>query len=191
MAVPPTSPKAKLRSDLKDKRQRFVSSCQKLSVDALLEAIAVRVMDQFNPMSCVAVYRAIGSEVDPEPIVRRLHAQGTALSLPHVTRFQGSLRFLAWAPGDTLEATSMGLQQPVAETREVTPDVILTPLLGFDGQLNRIGYGAGHYDAAFARFPRARRIGLAWSIQRCTAVPTDPWDIPLHAVATENEWIVP
>ena len=84
---------------------------------------------------------------------------------------------------------AFGLLQPRSDAEEVSPDLILAPLVGFDRALRRIGQGAGFYDRAFARLPDARRIGLAWSVQEVDALPTDPWDVPLHAVATEREWI--
>ena len=83
----------------------------------------------------------------------------------------------------------MGLRQPAVTSAECAPDLIVTPLLGFDRRGGRIGYGAGHYDRAFQRFPGARRIGFAWSVQQVDAVPLDPWDVPLHAVVTEREFI--
>ena len=77
-----------------------------------------------------------------------------------------------------------------AATVEATaPDVILLPLIGFDRALNRLGQGAGYYDRACAALPDARRIGLAWNVQEWPALPADPWDVPLDAVATQREWI--
>ena len=38
-------------------------------------------------------------------------------------------------------------------------------------------------------FPDAWRIGVAWSVQQVDALPTDPWDLPLHAIVTEQDWI--
>jgi 5-formyltetrahydrofolate cyclo-ligase len=60
---------------------------------------------------------------------------------------------------------------------------------GFDRTGNRIGYGAGHYDRAFAAHPHARRVGIAWSFQQLPQIPVDTWDVPLHAIATDCEWI--
>jgi 5-formyltetrahydrofolate cyclo-ligase len=73
----------------------------------------------------------------------------------------------------------------------VAPDLILTPLVAFDRSLARLGQGAGHYDRAFARYPLARRIGVAFSVQEVERLPTDAWDVPLHAIVTEREWIAP
>ena len=88
-------------------------------------------------------------------------------------------------------AGPFGLLQPPGDAEEVVPDLILTPLVAFDRTLARLGQGAGHYDRAFARFPNARRIGVAFSVQQVDRLPTDPWDMPLHAIITEREWIVP
>ncbi|MFZ8396223.1 5-formyltetrahydrofolate cyclo-ligase, partial [Staphylococcus aureus] len=72
---------------------------------------------------------------------------------------------------------------------EVKPDIILTPMLAFDAKLDRLGQGAGYYDRAFATFPDAWRIGVAWSVQQVESLPTEAWDMPLHAVITECGWI--
>jgi 5-formyltetrahydrofolate cyclo-ligase len=123
------------------------------------------------------------------PLLEALADAGRVTALPHVKSRQDTPRFLVWKPGDALTDGPFGLKQPFYDACEVSPDVILTPLLGFDFALNRIGYGAGHYDRAFAAHPDATRIGLAWAIQQCDALPVDPWDVSLHAVATETGWI--
>lgn len=124
------------------------------------------------------------------PLLEHAHETGCETALVHVSKKTLPMRFLRWHPGDALHAGPMGLLQPDGKARALTPDLILAPLLGFDRRLHRIGYGAGFYDRAFAAFPKALRIGLAWSVQEVDAVPNDAWDIPLHAVWTEREWIV-
>ncbi|MDB5738517.1 MAG: 5-formyltetrahydrofolate cyclo-ligase, partial [Sphingomonas bacterium] len=56
---------------------------------------------------------------------------------------------------------------------------------------NRLGQGGGYYDRWFEGHPDAMRVGIAWSVQELPAVPRDVWDMPLHAVATEKEWMCP
>ena len=139
----------------------------------------------------VASYIAVGGEVDPTPFAEAALAAGCRLALPHVVDRAAPLRFLAW-PGDAaLVPGPFGLRQPAADLPELKPDIVLTPLVGFDRAGNRIGQGAGHYDRAFADHPYAWRVGLAWSVQEVDALTADPWDIPLHAIATEREWITP
>ena len=139
----------------------------------------------------IASYLPIGGEVDPAPIVETALALGWRIALPHVTTRAAPMRFLGWAPSDPLVAGPFGLRQPAFDAPELVPDLILTPLVAFDHALNRLGQGAGYYDRAFAALPDALRIGVAWSVQQVPKVPVDAWDIALHAIVTEREWIGP
>ena len=180
--------KARARSEAKAKRRAFVAALTPAERSVATVLLAERVEAQLGDARIVAVYLPIGSEIDTLAIIDRLVRRKLAITLPHVTTRKGSLRFLRWAPGDSLPAGPMGLHQPATTAPEIVPDLILTPLLAFDTRLHRLGYGAGHYDRAFAGHPAARRIGLAWSVQQVDAIPNDSWDVPLHAVATEREY---
>ena len=137
----------------------------------------------------VASYLPVGGEADPRPLVDAAAAAGCTLALPHVIDRAMPLRFLAWHPEGPLAVGPFGLTQPPHDAPELVPNIILTPLVGFDRRGNRLGQGAGHYDRAFAAHPHAWRIGVAWSVQEVAALDPDPWDVPLHAIATEREWI--
>jgi 5-formyltetrahydrofolate cyclo-ligase len=143
------------------------------------------------PGLAVASYFPIGSEADPSPLVQAAIEAGCALALPHVVDRSKPLRFLTWLPGDPLVPGPFGLCQPVATALEIDPAIILTPLVGFDRRGNRLGQGAGYYDRAFARHPGGWRIGVALAVQEVDSIPTEAWDVPLHAIATEQEWITP
>lgn len=146
--------------------------------------------ERLAPGVIVAAYHPLGSEADPAPLVAAARAAGCVVALPHVVDKATPLRFLAHDETGELEDGPFGLRQPAAHLHEVAPAIILTPLLAFDRQGNRLGQGAGHYDRAFAAHPGAWRVGIAWSVQEVDALDADPWDVPLHAVATEREWIV-
>ena len=145
-----------------------------------------------RPGMTIASYVPLGSEADPAAFDRAALAGGCRLALPHVVDRATPLRFLAWDGNrDSLVTGPFGLRQPPAAAPEVAPDMLLTPLVAFDRALNRIGQGAGHYDRAFAAFPDALRIGIAWRVQQTDAIAPDPWDVPLHAIATDAGWIAP
>ncbi len=148
-------------------------------------------LDQLRPGRIVASYRPVGGEVDPAPFDTAATAAGAHLALPFVADRATALRFLLVQPGEPLIPGPFGLLNPDPAWPEAAPDLILTPLIGFDRRGNRLGQGAGHYDRAFAAHPAAWRVGLAWSVQEVDALAPDPWDIPLHAIATEQEWITP
>lgn len=182
--------KARLRAELRARRDAFVSG-----LDAQGRIFAFRTPPSplkalIERSSVVAGYRALGSEADPSGLLHYAIAAGRTVALPHVERASVPMRFLAWSPGDPLVPGPMGLEQPVLGTAaEVAPDLFLAPLLGFDRRLHRLGQGAAYYDRAFARYTDALRVGIAWQVQEVDVVPDDPWDVPLHAVLTEREWI--
>lgn len=186
MAVPPPmrSDKPALRARLRAERDRFASE----SVAAIVPPAAF--LERIAPGMIVATYFPIGSEADPAALAAAALERGATLALPHVVDRPTPIRFLAWTPQTMLIDGPYGLRQPDADQPEVAPDLILTPLVGFDARLNRLGQGAGHYDRAFARYPDAWRAGVAWSIQQVPALPADVWDVPLHAIITETGMLV-
>jgi 5-formyltetrahydrofolate cyclo-ligase len=69
------------------------------------------------------------------------------------------------------------------------PDILIVPLVAFDGRLNRLGYGGGFYDRTLARLRAAgplRAIGFAYAAQELPGIPADATDQPLDAVVTER-----
>ncbi|MGK6319967.1 5-formyltetrahydrofolate cyclo-ligase [Sphingomonas sp. DT-204] len=172
--------KRALRARMRAERDAFA-----MASDAVI-APPPEYLARLAPGVIVASYIPIGSEADPSPLAAAARDAGATLALPHVVDRQGELRFFAWRDGDPLHPGPFGLRQPACGGEALAPAIILTPLVAFDDSLNRLGQGAGHYDRAFARYPDAWRLGIAWSVQRLLAIDTDPWDVPLHAVVTEQ-----
>ena len=185
MAVPPQSgpDKPALRRWARAARDAFVATAPR-SIAPPADYLTL-----LRPGLVVASYHPIGSEADPAPLARAALDRGCTLALPHVVGRDAAMRFVAWHPDHALVAGPFGLSQPHHDGDDVAPDIILTPLIGFDHALHRLGQGAGHYDRAFAGLPAARRIGVAWSVQHVDPLPIDPWDVPLHAVITEQGWL--
>lgn len=180
MVVPPLTPP--LKADL-----RAAMRAARLRQPAVPIVPPAPFLARLAQPGVIAAYLPIAGEADPALLVEAAVARGWGLALPRIARRGAPMRFL---DGDApREPGPMGLTQPVADARELVPDLILTPLVAFDRCLNRLGQGAGFYDRAFADHPQSLRIGVAWSIQRAEAVPTEPWDVPLHAVITEQGWI--
>jgi 5-formyltetrahydrofolate cyclo-ligase len=146
-----------------------------------------------DPGAVVSGYWPIRSEIDPRPLMRRLARLGARLALP-VTPPRGSdgpLTFRLWTPDLALTVGGFGVHEPGADVPEVEPDLLLVPLLAFDGRLHRLGYGAGHYDRTLAglrsRKP-VRAVGLAFAAQAVDRLPEDPHDEVLDGVVTERAY---
>ncbi len=182
--------KAELRSELRKIRQAFVKK-RESRILSISEIIKHPLKRAFDGAKIVAGYLPFGSEADPHDVMTSAQSLGKPLVLPCLSASDAPMAFRCWTMGDPTETAPGGFQQPLSSQTILEPDLILLPLLGFDREGNRIGQGAGHYDRALELRPSALRIGIAWSVQEVSAIPADPWDVPLDAIMTEAEWIVP
>ena len=151
--------------------------------------VSARVADHAEalpPGDPVAVYQAIGSELDAAPLAQALIAQGWSLCLPVVIQRDAPMIFRRWSPGEPLELDLAGVPAPLPLAETVTPALILTPLLAFDAAGGRLGQGGGYYDRTFAALPDVLRIGLAYAGQQVEELALEPHDQPLHGVLTET-----
>jgi len=183
------SAKTDLRRVLRTLRKAFVSE-RNSNVFPVDEVTLRRLHDVIRDGQIVAGYLPLGSEADIRDVMTSLRAR-TTLAVPWLEAREAPMLFRAWTPDVGTNTAPGGFQQPSSSEEVLAPDVILLPLVGFDRQGNRLGQGAGHYDRALQLLPDALRIGAAWSGQEVAAVPADPWDVPLDAIMTEVEWIVP
>ena len=159
---------------------------------AEVSAQALRGVDLFSRASSaiVAGYWPMGDELDLRPLLQALHARGFALALPVMVGPARPLIFRRWQPEDALCAAEFGTQEPTADKAVCRPDVLLVPLLAFDSQGGRLGYGGGFYDRTLAQF-RAEgegvcALGVALSAQEVPAVVWGPHDQPLDGIITEQ-----
>ncbi|TZG26393.1 5-formyltetrahydrofolate cyclo-ligase [Sphingomonas montanisoli] len=187
MTDPAKTQKSVLRAELRAKRDVFVSAMTPGEREAAEASLGSLAADTLESAHVVAGYIGLGSEISCMAILARAAANGAATALAHVDGRDRPMRFLRWFPGDPLDRGWFNLLQPPADSPELFPDLILTPLLGFDSQFMRIGQGAGFYDRVFAANRTARRLGVAWSVQAVQKIPCDPWDQPLDMVCTERK----
>jgi 5-formyltetrahydrofolate cyclo-ligase len=177
-----------LRAALRAKRKAFVASLPPSVRNLAFSVLPSPVMGLLSPGAQIALYRPVGGEVRTDAIALTLFDLGFQLSLPRLGGKVADPHFMdfaAWTPDDMLVPGPTRILQPDHEAEAVVPDVVFTPLLGFDRALNRLGQGAGHYDRALETLPDALKIGLAWSVQMVDQLPVEPWDIPLDIVVTE------
>ena len=140
-----------------------------------------------KPGAVVSAYSAMGSEIDPRPLLQSLAQSGFRTALPVVTPLGNPLRFRAWSFGEQLLARTWGILEPADDAPEVEPDVLLVPLLAFDRSGVRLGYGGGYYDRTLARLRAMQQvvaIGLAFDEQALPEVPCGPYDQRLDWVLT-------
>lgn len=190
----PAIPIAELDAAKRDLRKICAAARDRLSTDDRATA-AVRIggiglgFAAAPSRSVVSAYAAMGSELDPAPLVERLAAAGYRTCLPVIQPLGNPLRFRAWQPGEPLVARTWGIREPADDAPEVEPDVLLVPLLAFDRRGMRLGYGGGYYDRTLERLRTLKPIlavGLAFAGQELPQVPCGPHDQPLDWILTDG-----
>ncbi|MEM9054300.1 MAG: 5-formyltetrahydrofolate cyclo-ligase [Pseudomonadota bacterium] len=174
-----------LRAQMKELREELAARDPDAG-ETLADKFPMKLFERYGPT--VAVYLPIGSEIDPRPLMGKLASAGAKLALPCV-QDDDTMVYRAYTRGDMLEKRPFGLLEPNSEVPEVSPTLVLTPLLGFDRNGNRLGYGKGHYDRALTRLREQGRVfvcGLAFMGQEIDDIPAEPHDIPLDWVMTER-----
>ncbi len=141
------------------------------------------------PGTMVSAFAAIRDEIDPAPLVARLHGEAMIIGLPVMQGKGKPLVFRRWAPGDRMAETMWGIHEPLPSAPVIEPDVVLVPLLAFDRAGYRLGYGGGFYDRSLQRL-RAMKpvvaVGLAYDELGIDAVPHLDYDEPLDWVLTPS-----
>ena len=133
-----------------------------------------------------AGYMPIHSELSPLVLLENLVGLGCDVALPITPRPGQPLGFHRWEIGGLLDDGPYGTKQPPARNNKCIPDVILAPMLAFDEEGWRLGYGGGFYDRTVADLrsfqQRVKLIGIAYEGQKLDKIPVGPFDVPLDAV---------
>ena len=99
--------------------------------------------------------------------------------------------FYEWSFSNPLKINRYGIPEPISK-KIVHPEVIFIPLVGFDKNLNRLGYGGGYYDRYLKKMNRRKKIlkiGLAMEVQKIEKIPTDKYDQKLDYIVTNKSVI--
>jgi 5-formyltetrahydrofolate cyclo-ligase len=135
----------------------------------------------------VSLYWPIKAEPDLRPLMRALDAEGVAVCLPVAVKLGEPLRFRPWRKGCPMERGFWDIPVP-ATTEEVEPRTLIAPIVGYDGEGYRLGYGGGFFDRTLAKFAaRSQAIGIGYSMFRISTIHPQPHDIGMSAIVTEND----
>lgn len=146
----------------------------------------------FMPATRIAFYIPLKGEVSCLPILKTLVKKGHIPCLPVVVSRETPLIFRQYLPGDELRRGISGPQEPLPHAREIIPDVVVIPMLGFTRDKYRLGYGSGFYDRTLGELRRmksVRTIGLAYDAQEVEDISVEPHDVRLDVVITNREII--
>jgi 5-formyltetrahydrofolate cyclo-ligase len=181
--------KAELRADAQTRRDALPAHERKTAA----ETIAARKFPlAISPSTIVSGFMPLKSEINPLPLMQKLAEAGARLALPAIAGRGKPLIMRAWEFGALLDRGQWGIREPKPDAPEVEPDILLVPLLAFDREGFRLGYGAGYYDMTIHRLRALKpvtAVGIAFAAQEVPKIPTTPRDERLDLVLTEREVI--
>jgi len=173
----------------KAERERLLAMRMALPADARQAETRVicAALDRLLPAQeslLISVYWPIKGEPDLRAWMRERAQAGTRIALPVAVALGQPLTFREWYPEARMAYGLWRIPYP-AETAEVIPSVVLAPLVGFDRQGYRLGYGGGFFDRTLAQLrPRPRAVGLGYECCAIHTIHPQPHDIAMDEIIT-------
>lgn len=187
-----------LRQQIRNKRRALSDSEREQAAFLLCERIASSRIYQHSKH--VAFYLPNDGEIDLTLLIHHAWQQGKECYLPVLAEPNTQrLWFIPYTANTKLKPNRFGIPEPVHShslriRKTLSLDLILMPLVAFDKYGNRVGMGGGYYDRTLA-FLRQRQywhkpnlLGVAYEFQKQQQLKSNPWDIPLQSVATEQQF---
>jgi 5-formyltetrahydrofolate cyclo-ligase len=178
--------KSKLRKKILKTREKFNKKNIQIDFNQIIKILKKEKIRK----KIVGGYYPVNFEIDDLALLRKLKKNKFNISLPVIKKnFQ--MDFYTWSTSEPLKINKYGIPEP--ETKNIVyPEVLLIPLVAFDKDLNRLGYGGGYYDRLIEKLSKKKniiKIGLAFSIQKINKVPINEYDQKLDYIVTNKNII--
>ena len=165
------------------KKKRFDKNL-KINLNKFISFLKINNLNHKN----IGGYYPSNYEIDDLNILEFLEKKNIKVSLP-VIKKENQMNFCKWSRRDPLKINKYGIPEPVT-SKIIYPDILLVPLVAYDSNLNRLGYGAGFYDRYIEKIEKIKKvtkIGLAFSFQKISSIPINQYDKKLDFIVTEKE----
>ena len=185
---------------LAQRRQQVINARLKLAVikyQQMSQQIAARLfnLDIFKDSQNIACYLSFKNEVDTTAIIDKLFELNKHCYLPTL-KPNKEIHYLAYTSDTPLIKNSYGFAQPdvnITYPVSITQlDLVITPLVMFDQDCHRVGWGYGYYDRTFSFLNNCARptkpflLGIAYELQKQQNLEPQVWDVPLDAIISET-----
>ncbi len=176
--------KSEIRKKILKIRQENSPNSQEINIVNILKILK----KNKSIKKIVGGYYPYNYEIDAIKILDKLEKLGYQISLPKIKK-KFKMNFFSWSLKDPLLINKYGIPEPTSD-KIVYPNILLVPLVAYDSNLNRIGYGGGFYDRYIKKIKMKNNIltiGLAYSFQKVRQVPTNKYDIKLDFIVNDKE----
>ena len=175
--------KSKLRGKIKSLRKKKFRENFKINFSKLIKFLK----DNKVKTKSVGGYYPCNHEIDAMEVLNLFYKNKIIISLP-VIKNNNQMDFYEWSKDNPLKINKYGIIEPLSQNK-VYPDMLLVPLLAFDKELNRLGYGGGFYDRYIEKIEMKKKVlkvGVAFSFQEIKKVPINNYDKKLDLIITER-----
>jgi len=176
-----------LKSKIREKIIKIREKINKKNLQINFKTIIKIIKKEKITRKVIGGYYPVNFEVDDLELLRKFEKKKFNISLP-VIKKNFKMDFYKWSFSNPLKINKYGIPEP--EINDIVyPDVLLIPLVAFDKDLNRLGYGGGYYDRLIEKLSKRKKImkiGLALSVQEIEKVPTNKYDQKLDFIITEK-----
>ncbi len=177
-----------MRTELRAARKSLSVAEHAVYSDQLSAHLVALLQDRFSgTCGCVlSMYWPIKGEPDLRPLMHKLHEAGVVIALPLVEVKAAPLVFRLWTPATKMVRGDWNIPVPPPDAAVVTPSISLAPLVGWDGEGYRLGYGGGYFDRTLASLtPQPFKIGVGSMSAKLATIFPQPHDIPMDVILTE------
>tara|TARA_Y100001970_G_C13744448_1_gene607865 strand:- start:75 stop:650 length:576 start_codon:yes stop_codon:yes gene_type:complete len=168
------------------KREKKYLSVRKLNFNLIFRLIKKNFKKK---KIIIAGYYPSSHEVNILKFLENASKNRFKILLP-VIKASNHMSFRQWDFNEPLYVNKFGILEPRNSNKEFIPDLIMVPLVAFDNNFNRIGYGKGYYDRSLRKINKIKKniisLGIAYSFQKCRAIPVNKYDHKLDYIFTEQ-----
>ena len=136
----------------------------------------------------LALYYPTSFETNVLKLLENKYMINKNILLP-VIEEENIMSFSPWKKNHTLLVNKFGILEPI-KTKFKIPNIILVPILAFDTNKHRLGYGKGFYDRYLNKYLKKSSkiitVGVAFSFQKYHKLPLDNNDVKLDYILTEK-----
>jgi len=175
--------KSQIRKSILNKRKKLANRNISINFKKILTILKTKNING----KIIGGYYPFNNELDCFEILKTFEKKKYLITLPKIKKnFQ--MNFFDWKSDEPLTINKFGIPEPISNKFRY-PDIILVPLVAFDKDLNRVGYGGGFYDRYIQKIKRKKKfilIGLAYSFQKVKKIPVNKHDVKLNLILTEK-----
>ena len=153
-----------------------------------INIIISEIKSKFKILS-IAIYHPIKSEISPLKIIKICQNLSIKICLPVIDKNTNELIFSKFKDKKCLTKNKYGIIEPT-KINQIIPDIIFVPMVGFDKNLNRLGYGKGYYDRVISKLRKIKKIfviGLAYDNQIVRHIPIEKHDEKMDIILTDKK----